>query len=41
MGRISKNQIWGLGIYYNPNSYKYLALQIGPYWVYIYHEAFK
>lgn len=37
--RISKNKIWGLGVYINPDHYKYVALQLGPYWIYIYHES--
>lgn len=39
LNRVSRNQIWGLGIYINPNPYRYVALQIGPYWIYVYHQT--
>jgi len=37
--RISRNEIWGLGLYINPNPYRYVALQFGPFWIYLYHQA--
>jgi hypothetical protein len=39
MKRISVNEIWGLGIYINPRPYRYVALQFGPLWIYVYHQA--
>jgi hypothetical protein len=28
-----------LGIYINPRPYRYVALQFGPLWIYVYHQA--
>lgn len=39
--RLSRNRIWGLGIYINPDSYRYVALQCGPLWLYLWHEAWR
>lgn len=41
MERLSRNKIWGLGIYVNPQPYRYVALQLGPWWLYIWHEALR
>lgn len=38
MKRINSNEIWGFGIYINPRRYRYVALQLGPWWIYLYHE---
>jgi hypothetical protein len=37
--RITRNRIWGFGIYINPDPYRYVALQFGPFWIYLYHES--
>lgn len=39
--RISCNRVWGLGIYINPDPYRYVALQLGPWWIYLYHQTMK
>lgn len=33
------NRIVGLGIYINPDPYRFVALQLGPWWIYLYHQA--
>jgi hypothetical protein len=37
--RITRNRIWGLGVYINPDAYRYIALQLGPLWIYVWHQA--
>lgn len=36
--RIRRNHMWGFGVMMNPNHYHYLALQVGPWYVYLYNE---
>ena len=30
--------IWGLGIYINTVAYRYVAVQFGPLWIYLYAQ---
>lgn len=32
------NHLWGLGIYVNVDPYRYIALQIGPWYIHLYNE---
>jgi hypothetical protein len=37
--RISYNDgIWGLGVYINLRKYRYVALQVGPFWIYLWAQ---
>jgi hypothetical protein len=33
------NGVWGLGIYVNPDPLRYVALQVGPLWIYLWREG--
>lgn len=39
--RIRRNHLWGLGVYANPRHFRYLAIQVGPWYVYLYNEEPK
>lgn len=39
--RIKRNHLWGFGIYLNPNEYRYITLQVGPWYIYLHDEEPK